>query len=127
MIALEIHRDLDLNVGVYQEPIREAFVMGDQRAHRFVINLKRGRNGETIDLTGTKVTGYFVRSDKITVINEGSVEENRAIIQLRPECYEVPGRFSFAIKLVRADTVVTIAFFMGSISRVFTADMLDPT
>lgn len=126
MIVQEIHRDLDLNTGVYQEPLREAFLMGDQQAHRFVIHVMRGTVGHKVELTATGVTGYFMRADGTTVIAEGETDSNRAIVQLPAACYAVPGRFSLVIKLSRAEVVETVAYFTGSIARSRTDEMIDP-
>lgn len=59
-------------------------------AHRFIIT----PTGDA--LTGT-VSAFFIRADGVTVLISGSLANGTAVIDLPPECYAVPGKFTLTI------------------------------
>lgn len=114
----------DLDRGVQMTPLRNAFLTGDQEAHRFEVSCTHGH--EAADLTGWGVNGYFIRADGATLTIRGDVENGAAVVTLPAACYAVPGRFSFVIKVSNGDAVSTILWAEGAVSRSTTDIVVDP-
>lgn len=72
---------------------------GDDRANQIIVELHRDREVYEIP-TGTKIVGYFMRSDGVTLEIEGSiVETNQAMVVVPALAYQVPGVLSIAIRM----------------------------
>lgn len=124
MEVTELRFLADLNRGIAMTPLRNAFLTGDQEAHRFIVECIKGRN--PVALGGAKVRGYFVRSDHKTIVVEGNAADNRAQVLLPPECYTRPGRFSLLVKVSFGGIVQTVLWAEGTMSRGKTDMIIDP-
>ena len=72
---------------------------GDDRANQIIVELHRDREPYEIP-TGTKIVGYFMRSDGVTLEIEGSIiETNQAMVVVPALAYQVPGVLSIAIRM----------------------------
>lgn len=126
MIVTNLRFTTDLDRGLVMTPLANAFMSGDDEAHKFVVSCYSGLTRAAFDLTGAVVTGYFVRADGSTVIVEGDVSNNAANVLLPAECYAVPGRFSLVIKAARGSSVHSLLWAQGAVSRSHTDAVLDP-
>lgn len=118
--------EIDLDTGTIERSFSSrAIGEGDINGDRFGAKLKR--NGAPVNISECTVTGYFVRSDGVTIIVPGEVENNTAIVQLTQSCYAVSGNFSLAIKLTGAGATVTIRMVDGMVIDTTTDDVSDPS
>lgn len=94
------HIKTNLN-GVLQmtEMIDGIMMTGDDKANQIVVELHRDREPYIIP-AGTKIVGYFIRSDGYTLEISGEVtEEGNARIFIPALAYQVPGALSIAIRM----------------------------
>ena len=127
MILTTLEFTTDLRRGTQMEVLHNAFMVGDQEAHRFVVALVNPDRGGTVSLTGAGVQGFFVRrGDDSTVVINGESDGNKAIVTLPAACYAVPGRFSFIMRVSMGDTVHSVLWCDGVISRSRTDTLIDP-
>lgn len=124
MIVTELSYTVDLDRGVSMTPFASAFLGGDQEAHRIIVDCYRGR--EAIDLAAAGVTAYFVRADGMTIPLTGGTDGNKASVLLPAACYAAMGRFSLVIKLSLGDSINTVFWGEGAISRSRTDVVIDP-
>ena len=72
---------------------------GDDRANQIIVELRRDREAYEIP-SGTKIVGYFMRSDGVTLEIEGSIiETNQAMVVVPALAYQIPGVLSIAIRM----------------------------
>lgn len=92
------------------------FVMGDNEAHRFEIEILNGR--EKVDLSGMTVTGYFTsfKEDKSVEV-VGKVEDGRAVVVLSKPCYTLHGQFVLAIQIKAGEAENTVFLGEGYMRR----------
>lgn len=114
----------DLNSGITMTPLHNAFLTGDEEAHQFRVTCYRGN--DSVNLEGAAITGYFIRSDGVTLPIPGSVENNVAVVQLPAACYVRPGSFSLVIKAALGGPIGAILWVEGAVSRSKTDDVRDP-
>ena len=127
MILTTLEFTTDLRRGTQMEVLHNAFMVGDQEAHRFVVALVNPDGGGTVSLTGAGVQGFFVRrGEDSTVVINGESDGNKAIVTLPAACYAVPGRFSFIMRVSMGDTVHSVLWCDGVISRSRTDTLIDP-
>lgn len=127
MILTTLEFTTDLRRGTQMEVLHNAFMVGDQEAHRFVVALVNPEGGGTVSLTGAGVQGFFVRrGEDSTVVINGESDGNKAIVTLPAACYAVPGRFSFIVRVSMGDTVHSVLWCDGVISRSRTDTLIDP-
>lgn len=127
MILTTLEFTTDLHRGTQMEVLHNAFMVGDQEAHRFVVALVNPEGGGTVSLTGAGVQGFFVRrGEDSTVVINGESDGNKAIVTLPAACYAVPGRFSFIMRVSMGDTVHSVLWCDGVISRSRTDTLIDP-
>lgn len=126
MITTNLSYTADLDRGIQKEPLHVAFVMGDQEAHRFIVHVCRRSSKDVVDLSMAGVQGYFFRSDGATVVIPGETEDSRAVVTLPAACYAVPGRFSLVVKISLGDTVHTVLYMDGTVSRTQSDIVIDP-
>lgn len=110
----ELNYKTDFAQGVQKTVIRRVLAKNDNLAH--TIRVACIRNGVNEDLTGAKVTGYFIRADDATITLEGTVEGSMASLPLNAACYNVEGRCYIIIKLTRGDAITTIFWAEGAVS-----------
>lgn len=72
---------------------------GDDKANKIIVELHRDRDPYIIP-AGTKIVGYFIRSDGMTLELDGAVDENgHAIVTIPALAYQIPGVLSIAIRM----------------------------
>ena len=111
-IVAQLYYEHDLEKGVLHTILPQSLLTGDENAHEFIIALKRGESDA--DLTGATVYGYFVRSDGVTVLNEGTIDGNKAKVKLIKNCYAKAGRYNLYIKLIKGEETATVFWATGS-------------
>lgn len=101
------------------EPIKRKVLMDilggeDNKAHRFEVELTQ--KGTAVSLKGAKVYGYFTRPDAVTVKLTGGVEGSVAYVVLNSNCYTLPGRISFAMKVELDGVTHTVLMYEGCVA-----------
>lgn len=92
------------------------FVMGDNEAHRFEIEILNGR--EKVDLSGMTVTAYFTSFKEDTTVEvAGKVEDGRAVVVLSKPCYTLHGQFVLAIQIKAGEVENTVFLGEGYMRR----------
>ena len=124
--ATELRYTTNLDSGVQMTPLKNSFLSGDQDAHRFIVSCFRSSSRQPVDLTGAGVTGYFIRADQSTVVIDGKVEDNCAVLTLPAACYAKEGRFSLVIKASMGEVIHTILWVEGAVSVSHTSTIIDP-
>lgn len=117
-------RRVDLTGGIVRDAAPAVIGEGDIGADRFGIDVFR--NGAEADLTGVSCAGYFVRQNGDTVVITGTVNGNRAYVDLPQACYAYEGQFSLAIKLTGGDVTGTMRIVDGVVRRTTTDTTVDP-
>lgn len=101
---------VDLRQTLEKTDLHTLFVMGDNQAHRFELEILSG--GKAADLSGSTVTGYFTNFKEDTTIQvDGKVEEGRAVVTLSKPCYTLHGQFVMTIQVKSGEAENTV--FMG--------------
>ena len=104
---------VDLDQGAVQAILEKPLATLDSLAHVFSVSVTQGST--SVDLTGATCTGYFIRSDKVTIPIDGTVSGNVASVTLLPNCYAVSGRFFLHVKLTSGSVVHSILRVEGSV------------
>lgn len=117
-------RDIDLNKPLLRSNVGVVLATGDKLANRFGVNVYRQR--DAVDLTGSAVTGYFIRPNTETVVITGTVEGNKAFVDLPQACYTGEGSFSLAIKIDSGSMANTVRIVDGYIRLTQTDALIDP-
>lgn len=115
--------DLDKNK-IYRSPELITIGEGDELADRFGVEVLRG--GIQENLSGVSCYGYFIRPSGDTVTLTGTVNGNRAYVDLEAACYVYNGPFSLAIKLVGSGVTGTLRIVDGIVRRTTTDTIVDP-
>ena len=124
MITIELARQTDLSQPLRMETLRQPLYSGDSQAHRIRVSLVRGQ--ETVDVSGCTATGYFLRADGATVVIPGEAAGSEACLAWPRACYEVPGQFSFILRLTDdAGVQQTILALQGSVALTATEAVVD--
>lgn len=111
----------DLKKGVEVKPLHGNLFSGDIASN--LIGVEVYDNGQEVELAGT-VYGYIIRGDGGTIVlNNGTIEDNRAHIVLDQSCYEIVGPISIVIKV----GTVTVGACHGYVYRTSTQTIVDPT
>ena len=118
-----------MKVDMDQGNIRRTFLNNvlakdDNAANRFGVEIFR--NGTAADLSGNSCVAYFIRPDGYTVVIEGSVSGNRAMVELPAACYFADGNFMLSIKLTNEDKTTTIRVIDGTVINTQLGDIVDP-
>lgn len=114
--------DLDDKLKRYERGILLA--TADGFADRFGAEVMRG--GKAADLSSYTVKGYFKRPDGVTITIDGTIDGNKALVLLRPDCYYYDGGFEMAVKLHGSGNYShTLAIFCGEISETVTGAVID--
>ena len=83
------------------------------------------KDGAPYALTGT-ISGNVIRADGGTVAVTGSLNENRAWIDIPQSCYTVPGRISIVIKNTSDSVVTTLCAVVANVYQSSTDTVIDP-
>lgn len=124
MIETRLEYNIDLDGGLGMITLSQGFFTGDNEAHTFCVRCSRGHT--SVSLTGAGITGYFIRSDGVTIAITGAVENDAAVLTLPAACYAYQGRFSLVIKASKGDVIHTILWVSGSVSKSRTDEVVDP-
>lgn len=116
--------DVDINKSLLRTYVGMVLATGDKLANRFGVNVYRQR--DAVDLTGSAVTGYFIRPNTETVVIPGTVEGNTAYVDLPQACYTNDGTFSLAIKINKDDVTMAVRVIDGCIRLTQTDALVDP-
>ena len=103
---------VDLNETIEKTDLHTLFVMGDNLAHRFELEICRG--SDAFSLKDSTVTGWFTNfKEKTTFKIEGSVQDGKAIVTLSRPCYTLHGQFVLTIQISKDGADTTIFFGEG--------------
>lgn len=72
------------------------------------------------------VTGYVIRADGGTVVVTGTVDGNKAYIDLPESAYAVPGQIQVAIQLISGETKTVLGALNAYVRRTATGTIIDP-
>lgn len=115
---------INLNEPLLRSNAGEILATDDRQGNRFGALLHR--DGQIVDANGYAVTGYFIRPNGDTVINEGTAQGNLVFVDLTPECYAYEGAFSLAIKLNGPGITSTIRVIDGYVRLTKTERQIAP-
>ena len=115
---------INLNEPLLRSNAGEILATDDRQGNRFGALLHR--DGKIVDANGYAVTGYFIRPNGDTVINEGTAQGNLVYVDLKPECYAYEGAFSLAIKLNGPSITSTIRVIDGYVRLTKTERQIAP-
>lgn len=90
----------------------------EANAHKFIITQMVKANGEETEqafAAGSIVSCRFLKSDKVTELLEGTLEDGAACVTLKPECYSVPGRFLITILVTSGSSVTCVYAASGTV------------
>lgn len=118
--------DVELTTGtVHRSFLLKAIGEGD--ADAYIFGVRVWRSGESVNLAGSTVVGYFIRADGTTeVINGGAASGNLAMITLPAACCSVEGNFSLAIKVTGGGVTGTLRIVDGTVVNTVAGAMADP-
>lgn len=83
------------------------------------------QNGTAASLTEYTVKGYFIRAGVDTITIAGTIEGNKAYIDLPESCYLYDGSFTCAVKLCKSGYEQTLVIFDGYIVQTITNNIID--
>lgn len=115
---------INLNEPLLRSNAGEILATDDRQGNRFGALLHR--DGKIVDASGYAVTGYFIRPNGDTVINEGTAQGNLVYVDLAPECYAHEGVFSLAIKVNGPSITSTIRVIDGYVRLTKTERQIAP-
>lgn len=115
---------INLNEPLLRSNAGEILATDDRQGNRFGALLHR--DGKAVDASGYAVTGYFIRPNGDTVINEGTAQGNLVYVDLAPECYAHEGVFSLAIKVNGPSITSTIRVIDGYVRLTKTDRQIAP-
>lgn len=117
--------DIDLEGGtINRSYMNHNLGEGDQKGNRFGVRVFR--NGQSVDLTGVSVSGYFIRANGTTVSLSGSRSGNKCYVTLAAACYAVEGSFTLVIKLTGGGITATARIVDGTIVDTAIGELVDP-
>ena len=90
-----------------------------------VYGIRAYRNGQEVDLSGATCIGYFIRPDDITLVLAGTVEGNKAAVELPEAAYARTGSFTLAIKVNNNGMAATMRIIDGTVVNTTTGEISD--
>lgn len=120
-----IKQTVDLQVGIDGVKVwpHALLVTGDNLAHTWMVEVTN--NHAPVDLLGS-VTAYFVRTDGSTVVQNGTIEKNFAIVTLPQACYAYEGDLKSIIRYVNGEEVITLSAVLFHVKSIVTDTIIDP-
>lgn len=107
---------VDLSKSLDKTDLHTLFVMGDNQAHRFELEILSG--SKAVDLTGATVTGYFTNFKEDTTVEvAGKVEGGKAVVVLSKPCYTLHGQFVLSIQVKSGEVEDTVFLGEGFMRR----------
>ena len=117
--------DIELSKGtLFRSFANKMIGEGDEKANKFGGRVTR--NGSSVNLNGSTVTGYFIRQDHNTVIMYGECSGNEFFVKLPEECYNVEGAFTLAIKISNGGETQTLRVIDGTVINTMIGGIVDP-
>jgi hypothetical protein len=117
--------DIDLNRGtVFRSFLNHSIGEADWKGNRYGFRCLRGSEQESV--AGFSCIGYFIRADGNTIVISGTVEGNKAYVDLPETCYAVEGGFTLAIKLSDGTQTGTIRIVDGTVVNTSNGSIIDP-
>ena len=124
-----IHRDI-IDIELSKGSVHRSFVCrsiceGDNRGNRY--GMRVFLDGVQQDISNSTVTGFFIRSDGVTLVLGGEIEDGVAYVELPPAAYAKEGTFTLTIKLSRGTvTTDSIRVVDGTVINTTTGKVKDP-
>lgn len=84
------------------------------------------RNGNPVSMSGASCVGYFIRSDGITLVINGTVSNGIAYVELPEAAYAVGGNFTLAVKVSGTGFAETMRIIDGTVVLTSTGTIADP-
>lgn len=117
--------DVELTNGaIFRSYNNKTIGEGDINGNKYGARLYE--NGQQVSLYGTSCIGYFIRPDGITLIINGTTDNNVALVELPQAAYAVEGDFSLAIKVNGNGISGTVRIVDGTVVNTTTGDIADP-
>lgn len=116
-MSITIERNVSRDALVKPESLNGYTFTGEAGAHTFVITTTR--RGASEALTGT-VTANFLRADNENVAmgaGDCSLVGGKAVVTLRQECYNVPGRFLLTVYVTNGSETEAVYSATGNVQR----------
>ena len=126
---MEIYKEDIVDIDLKETNIYRNMMMktiGENDSYANVFGVRVFKNGEPIELTSATCSGYFIRSDGATIIINGSIGGNLAVVSLPQSCYAYEGQFSLAIKVTSDGTTDTLRIVDGMVLNTETGQYIDP-
>lgn len=118
--------DVEIETGnVNRSFIHKSIGEGDTNGDRFGVRLRN--HGEIVSLVGASCIGYFIRPDGITLVINGTIQNNVAYITLPEAAYAKDGNFQLTIKISGDGFAGTMRIVDGTVISTTTGDVRDPS
>jgi hypothetical protein len=114
---------VDLNEGPVKEWVKNGTFTQDNMAN--LIGVKVYRGPEPVTLEGT-ITLYVIRNDGNTVVCTGSIDNNKAWVELPESAYACPGTIQMAMRLTNGNTKTVLAAIWADVKETSTDAIIDP-
>lgn len=95
---------------------------GDELANR--LGAEVYHNGQPVDLSGYTVEGEFVRTGTDTIKLNGTIEGNKAYVDLIENCYYYDGTYTLTVKLCKNGFKQSLVIFAGLIESTMTDNIV---
>lgn len=125
---MAINREDIIDVDLSGGSIPRSFVnktIGEGDAVANIYGIRAYRKDQPVDLSGSTCLGYFIRPDDITLVLVGTVQDNKALVELPEAAYARTGHFTLAIKVNSGDVVETLRIVDGTITDTTTGYIAD--
>lgn len=115
---------VDLTGDTLRVTLRTPLAMHNALAQTFALEVTKERKYHT--LTGAGCVGYFIRADGTTVLIDGTVSGNIALVTLPAACYAVQGRCKLSVTLTMGSAIHTLLQVEGYVDTTRTDAAVDP-
>lgn len=117
--------DVDIASGVIERSFAHISIgENDNNANIFGVNVLK--NKSDFNLAGCACVGFFVRADGNTTVINGSVEGNKAYVEVPQACYAYAGVFTLTIKVSGTNFAGTLRIVDGTVVETSTGSLIDP-
>ena len=115
---------VDLTSDTVRDTLRTPLAMHNAQAQTFALEVTR--EGADVTLTGAVCIGYCIRADGTTVLIDGTVVGNIAMVTLPAACYTVQGRCRLSVNLTMDGVIHTLLQVDGYVDPTRTDTVVDP-
>ena len=109
---------------VHRSSMNRTLGEGDVAGDRIGVRILK--NGEAVSLTGCNCSGFFMRPDGNTIVIEGTIEGNKAYVNIPEACYAYTGNYTLSIKVTGTGFAGTMRIIDGTIVDTKTGSFIDP-